>query len=60
MAQSSGTRAGLFLQGFAESGDGLFEPRRPALPLAERLERSARASGSASMMTSRAGGAGVR
>jgi len=39
MAHWSGTRAGIFLQGFAKSGDGLFEPCRPALPLAERCER---------------------
>ncbi|PNE11792.1 MAG: hypothetical protein CR217_06960 [Beijerinckiaceae bacterium] len=31
---------GIFLQGFAIGFDGLLEPRRPALPLAERLERS--------------------
>jgi hydroxymethylbilane synthase len=30
-AQSSGTRAGIFLQGFAKSGDGLLQPRRPFL-----------------------------
>jgi hypothetical protein len=29
------------LQRFAKGGDGLFEPRRPALPPAERCERSA-------------------
>jgi hypothetical protein len=40
MVQSSGARAGIFLQGVAISGDGLFEPRRPALPLAELSERS--------------------
>ena len=34
-------RAGIFLQGFAIGSDGLLEPRRPALPLAERCERSA-------------------
>ena len=34
-------RAGPFLQGFAKGGDGLLEPRRPALPLAEAKERSA-------------------
>jgi tetratricopeptide (TPR) repeat protein len=28
-------RAGIFLQGFAKGGNGLLEPRRPALPLAE-------------------------
>jgi hypothetical protein len=35
------TRAGIFLQGVAIGGNGLFEPRRPALPLAERYKRSA-------------------
>jgi hypothetical protein len=34
-------RAGSFLHGFTIGGDGLFEPRRPALPLAERFKRSA-------------------
>jgi hypothetical protein len=33
--------AGSFPQGFAIGCDGLFEPRRPALPLAEDSERSA-------------------
>ena len=33
--------AGTFLQGFAKGGDGLVEPRRPALPLAEHCERIA-------------------
>ena len=33
--------AGIFLQGLAIGGDGLLEPRRPALPLAERSERIA-------------------
>jgi hypothetical protein len=32
-------RAGQFLQGVAIGGDGLLEPRHPALPLAERFER---------------------
>jgi len=41
MAQLSGARAGIFLQGFAIGGNGLFEPRRPTLPLAEAKERSA-------------------
>jgi hypothetical protein len=41
MAQSSGARASSFLQGVAKGGDGLVEPRRPALPLAEFLERIA-------------------
>jgi hypothetical protein len=33
---------GIFLQGFPIGGDGLFEPRRPALPLAESKERIAK------------------
>ena len=41
MAHRSGTRAGPFLQGLAVGGDGLLEPRRPALPLAEPFERIA-------------------
>jgi hypothetical protein len=41
LAHWSGARAGIFLQGFAKGGDGLVEPRRPALPLAERSERIA-------------------
>jgi hypothetical protein len=41
LAQSSGTRARIFLQGFAMGGDGFFQPRRPALPLAEPCERVA-------------------
>jgi hypothetical protein len=40
-AQSSGARAGPFLQGFAVGGNGLLKPRRPALPLAEQFERTA-------------------
>src|SRR6202023_3221466 len=40
-AHWSGARAGIFLQGFAIGGDGLLEPRRPALPRAERFERIA-------------------
>ena len=35
------TFAGQFVQGLAKRGDGLVEPRRPALPLAERCERNA-------------------
>jgi hypothetical protein len=38
MAQSSGVRAGPLPQGFAKGCDGLLEPRRPALSLAERFE----------------------
>ena len=34
-------RAGQFLQGVAIGGNGLLEPRRPALPLAEAHERIA-------------------
>jgi hypothetical protein len=41
MAHGSVARAGKFLQGVAKGGNGLLEPRRPALPLAERHERSA-------------------
>jgi hypothetical protein len=41
MAQSSGTRARVLLQGFAKGGDGLLQPRRPALPQAERCECNA-------------------
>jgi hypothetical protein len=33
--------AGIFLQGLAKGGNGLLEPRRPALPLAEHSERVA-------------------
>jgi hypothetical protein len=33
--------AGSFLQGFATGADGVLQPRRPALPLAEHSERSA-------------------
>jgi hypothetical protein len=38
-------RAGIFLQGFAKGGNGFCEPRRPALPLAERCERTAEIQG---------------
>jgi hypothetical protein len=41
MAQSSGARAGIFLQGFPKGGNSLLQPRRPALPLAEAKERIA-------------------
>jgi hypothetical protein len=41
VAHSSGARAGHFLQRRLVGGDGLHHPRRPALALAERLERSA-------------------
>jgi hypothetical protein len=38
MAQSTGARAGSFPQGVVIGGDGLVQPRRPALPLAEGLK----------------------
>jgi hypothetical protein len=41
MAHRSGARAGIFLQGFAKGGNGLVQPRRPALPRAERRKRIA-------------------
>jgi len=41
VAQSSGARAGQFLQGVAKGCDRLIEPRRPALPRAEPCERIA-------------------